>query len=174
MVVWVGDAGRSSSFLQQLPTMADRYADQPWQLAPSAPIPHLIHGQGEWNERDPAKRIPNPLRPGLLRFAKGVICAVLWMKLSAPYGAGECGQQPWRLCVWRRLLPAVVLLEVRRATMGAAGACAVALLPTASLPSTPHPCYSDLLEGRWFQHEASLVQRFFFLWLVGLAARCKY
>jgi hypothetical protein len=45
--------------------------------------------QGAWDERDPAKRIPNPLLPGLLRFIKGVICAVVWMKLSTPYGAGE-------------------------------------------------------------------------------------
>lgn len=45
--------------------------------------------QGDWDDNDPAKRIPSPLLPGLLRFVKGVFCAVLWMKLSGRYGAGE-------------------------------------------------------------------------------------
>ena len=47
--------------------------------------------QGPWNEREPSKRIPNPLLPGLLRFGKGVVCALLWAKLSPTYGAGESG-----------------------------------------------------------------------------------
>ena len=46
------------------------------------------HLQGEWDKSEPAKRIPNPLLPGLVRFFKGVICAVLWVKLSGPFGAG--------------------------------------------------------------------------------------
>lgn len=57
--------------------------------SPASPSPCPC--QGCWDERDPAKRIPSPLVPGLLRFFKGVICAALWMKLSAPYGAGEWG-----------------------------------------------------------------------------------
>ncbi len=47
--------------------------------------------QGDWDESDPAKRIPNPLLPGLLRFVKALICAALWMKLSGTYGAGSNG-----------------------------------------------------------------------------------
>lgn len=78
-----------------------------------------VERKGEWDESEPSKRIPNPVLPGLARFVKGVICAVLWMKLSGTYGA-------------------------------------------------------DLLESRWFQQEISLPHRLYLLWLVGLAARCKY
>ncbi|KAL4442125.1 hypothetical protein ABPG77_011386 [Micractinium sp. CCAP 211/92] len=78
-----------------------------------------VERKGEWDEADPAKRIPSPLLPGLARFVKGCICAVLWMKLSQPYGA-------------------------------------------------------DLLESKYFQQEVSLPHRLFLLWMVGLAARCKY
>lgn len=44
--------------------------------------------QGEWDESDPAKRIPSPLVPGLVRFFKGLICVALWTKLAGSYGAG--------------------------------------------------------------------------------------
>lgn len=44
--------------------------------------------QGEWDEGDPAKRIPSPLVLGLVRFFKGLICAALWTKLSGSYGPG--------------------------------------------------------------------------------------
>lgn len=78
-----------------------------------------VDRKGAWDESDPAKCIPNPLLPGLVRFVKALICAALWMKLSGTYGA-------------------------------------------------------DLLESRYFQEEVSLAQRFFLLWVVGFAARCKY
>ncbi|KAI7837279.1 hypothetical protein COHA_008893 [Chlorella ohadii] len=78
-----------------------------------------VQRKGEWDERDPAKRIPSPLVPGLLRFFKGLICAALWTKLSSSYGP-------------------------------------------------------DLLESRWFLHEAGLAHKLFLLWFVGLVARLKY
>lgn len=98
--------------------------------------------------------------PGLLRLVKGLICAALWAKLAPSYGPGEtrgpaaqpcCAadvMQPWVWC-----LPAVIMQ----------------LLPSL-LPPPP----ADLLEGGWFQQEATLAQRFFFLWLVSLVARFKY
>lgn len=46
-----------------------------------------IERKGAWDESDPAKRIPNPLLPGLLRFLKALACAAVWMKLSGTYGA---------------------------------------------------------------------------------------
>lgn len=42
-----------------------------------------------------------------------------------------------------------------------------------SPPRSPFPP-PDLLESRWFLHEASLAQKFFLLWFVGLVARLKY
>lgn len=45
-----------------------------------------VQRKGEWDEGDPAKRIPSPLVLGLVRFFKGLICAALWTKLSGSYG----------------------------------------------------------------------------------------
>ena len=63
-------------------------------LMPTFPLPHAAAAhrccwlQGAWDESDPAKRIPNPLLPGLLRFAKGIACALVWTKLSSRFSAG--------------------------------------------------------------------------------------
>lgn len=110
--------------------------------------------QGAWDESDPAKCIPNPLLPGLVRFVKALICAALWMKLSGTYGAGAAAAA---------------------AAMGC-GMCAVVALPTNTYGPLLNICLTaaDLLESRYFQEEVSLAQRFFLLWVVGFAARCKY
>ena len=41
-------------------------------------------------------------------------------------------------------------------------------------PSTSPILPADLLESHWFQHDISYPRRLLLLWLVGLAARCKY
>lgn len=57
-----------------------------------------------------------------------------------------------------------------------------ALVSWAALLGRHEPCRpslrprraADLLESRYFQQEAGLPHRLFLLWMVGLAARCKY
>lgn len=69
----------------------------------------------------------------------------------------------WHGCLLR--LPALALLP--------AAACLQAA-PLGSQCGAPLGLPAGLLESRWFQQEASLPQRLFFLWLVGLVARFKY
>lgn len=146
--------------------------------------------QGEWDERDPAKRIPSPLVPGLLRFFKGLICAALWTKLSSSYGPGACvlmervaqagthgpaccsATMAWRLVdrqfsVQRSVAhwPCLSMSTVPKLHL-------FLMIHHHSLP--PHPPPPDLLESRWFLHEAGLAHKLFLLWFVGLVARLKY
>ena len=115
--------------------------------------------QGAWDESDPAKRIPNPLLPGLVRFIKAVICAALWMKLSRTYGAGAGAPGT---CSSRAVCSAP------HCVVGFAAGPVAPLLPAC------RAVLAELLESRYFQEEVGLAHRLFLLWLVGLAARCKY
>ena len=51
--------------------------------------------------------------------------------------------------------------------------CPCPLLPVICAPACPQ-LPAELLESRWFQQEISLPHRMVLIWLVGLAARCKY
>lgn len=147
---------------------------------PAHPCAAPHPAQGEWDERDPAKRIPSPLVPGLLRFVKGAICAALWVRLSGSYGAGAplragaaaATQQP------RFVSYPQHSVQVGHEPVLAAAACTAASgqrqSPALTHRLPPAPPAADLLESAWFLREATLAQRLFFLWFVGLVARLKY
>lgn len=127
--------------------------------------------------------------PGLLRFFKGLICAALWTKLSSSYGPGACllmervaqagthgpaccsATMAWHTSFVDENFP-------RRGTLAppndqySASASSASSIYSQFLPPCPPP--PDLLESRWFLHEAGLAHKLFLLWFVGLVARLKY
>lgn len=53
--------------------------------------------------------------------------------------------------------------------------CSAPRVVRTCVPWPPNPGFAaDLLESKYFQQEVSLPHRLFLLWMVGLAARCKY
>ncbi len=59
--------------------------------------------QGDWDERDPKKRIPSPLLPGLQRLLKGVLFAAAWARLSATLNPSLLESAWWdSIPIWKR------------------------------------------------------------------------
>lgn len=64
-----------------------------------------IDRKGDWDEKDPRKRIPSPLLPGLQRLVKGIVFALVWSKLSATLNPQLMESDWWgSLPVWRRMV----------------------------------------------------------------------
>lgn len=63
----------------------------------------LVFLQGDWDARDPKKRIPSPLLPGLARLGKGLALLAVWSQLVGSYSPDLMESEWWgTVPVWKR------------------------------------------------------------------------
>lgn len=64
-----------------------------------------INRRGDWASREGMPGAPSPLLPGLIRLVKGVVFAVVWVRLSASFSPEVMESEWWgTVPVWQRMV----------------------------------------------------------------------